>query len=168
MGYKPPEAIDRLTQQGPLAKQEGRLLRIAVLGHPYLVYDETANHHLLKALADAGARMYTQETIPLAERNKEWPGQNKTVYWLLGQQILAAALYYTVKERMDGLVFLSACLCGPDALIGELLARYLASYRHAPPLLKLTVDEHTSEVGLLTRIEAFIDLLCWKKGHATV
>jgi len=136
-----------------------------VLGHPYLVYDETANHHLPRALADAGARTYAQETIPLAERNKEWPGQNKTVYWPLGQQILAAALYYTVKERMDGLVFLSACLCGPDALIGELLARYLASQRHAPPLLKLTMDEHTSGTGLLTRIEAFIDLLCWRKEH---
>jgi predicted nucleotide-binding protein (sugar kinase/HSP70/actin superfamily) len=38
----------------------------------------------------------------------------------------------------------------------------------APALLNLTLDEHTGRAGLETRVEAFIDLLHWRKKNAAV
>ena len=33
------------------------------------------------------------------------------------------------------------------------------------PLLILTLDEHAGEAGLLTRIEAFVDMLNWRRDN---
>ncbi|MGE5549972.1 MAG: acyl-CoA dehydratase activase-related protein [Bacteroidota bacterium] len=168
-GFTPPEAIAHLTAGAPLVRPEGNpRLAIAVLGHPYLVYDEHANQQLLRTLRAAGARIHTEEMLPADEHYATWPHQSKEVYWPLGQQILAAGFHYARRRSVGGLIFLTACLCGPDALLGELLERYLAKTPGAPPLLRLTIDEHTGRAGLLTRIEAFIDLLAWRRKHAAL
>lgn len=143
-------------------------LKIALIGHPYLVYDETANQNLVKALHGEGVRIYTVEMTPAADQEALWPEQGKKVFWPVGQQMLAAALYYSTKKKVDGIIFLTACLCGPDALIGELLEKYLAKREEAPSFLQLIIDEHTGRAGLLTRIEAFIDLLRWRRRDVTV
>ena len=168
-GYKPPEAIEYLVQQRPVFKLEKEYsLQIAVLGHPYLVYDEMANQQILKTLAESNIKIYTKETVPPSERDRRWPLQDKEVFWPIGQQILAAGYYYATKQKVDGIIFLSACLCGPDAVIGELLERYLSVLKGAPPLLKITIDEHTGQAGLQTRVEALIDLLMRRKNYAAV
>jgi predicted nucleotide-binding protein (sugar kinase/HSP70/actin superfamily) len=33
------------------------------------------------------------------------------------------------------------------------------------PYMLLTVDEHTGEAGFQTRVEAFVDMLSWRKRH---
>ena len=38
----------------------------------------------------------------------------------------SAALHYSTAGQVDGIIFLTACLCGPDAIIGELLEKYMA------------------------------------------
>lgn len=143
-------------------------LKIAVLGHPYLVYDEALNQQVLSLLRTKNARIYTKETIPPSSRRKFWPGQGKEVFWPLGQEILSAALHYSTANRVDGIIFLTACLCGPDAITGELLEKYMARMGRGPALLKLTLDEHTGRAGLETRVEAFIDLLHWRKKNAAL
>lgn len=167
-GYRPPEAIDRLLGGAPPPARRESPLRVAVLGHPYLVYDELLNHNLLSVLENAEARPLVMESVPPDEREREWPGQGKRIFWPLGRHILAAALYYATVERVEGIIMISACLCGPDALLGELLGSYLRDLNEAPPLLKLTVDEHTGRAGLLTRVEAFLDLIAWRKKYAAV
>lgn len=74
-----------------------------------------------------------------------------------------------MTRRVDGIIFLSACLCGPDAITGELLELYMGQEPDLPPLLKLTVDEHTGVAGMETRVEAFMDLMGWRRQYvATV
>ncbi len=162
-GYRPSETIGHLLAGAPLPARESKPLRVAVLGHPYLVYDELLNHGLLTNLEESGVSVHTAESIPPGEREREWPGQHKRIYWPLGRHLLAAALHYAAVERVDGLIMISACLCGPDALLGELLGSYLGDSDGTPPLLRLTVDEHTGQAGLQTRIEAFLDLIKWRK-----
>jgi len=36
------------------------------------------------------------------------------------------------------------------------------------PLMHIVIDEHTGEAGIITRLEAFIDLLRIKKGAGYV
>lgn len=178
-GYNPAEAAARLNggfngertvePKATAGREEDPAgLKIAVLGHPYLVYDEALNQQILSLLHAKNIQIYTKETIPPSARRECWPGQGKEVFWPLGQEILAAALHYATTNRVDGIIFLTACLCGPDAITGELLEKYMARMGTAPALLKLTLDEHTGRAGLETRVEAFIDLLHWRKKDAAV
>lgn len=168
-GYNPTEAAACLLGKKNLPSGENpHVLKIAVLGHPYLVYDEMPNHGLLTILRQKNARVYTKEQVPAPAKRQLWPAQTKELFWPLGQQLLGAALYYSTEKRVDGIIFLTACLCGPDAMIGELLEKYMSRLPEAPSLLKLTVDEHTGQAGIETRIEAFVDLLYWRKRHAAI
>lgn len=167
-GYNPLEAAMRLGEKQPEEPERPSGLKIAVLGHPYLVYDEALNQQLLSMIHAKDVRIYTKETIPSSAQEKFWPGQSKEVFWPLGQQLLTAALHYSTVERVDGIIFLTACLCGPDAITGELLEKYMARMDGTPALLNLTLDEHTGRAGLETRVEAFIDLLHWRKKNAAV
>ena len=63
-------------------------------------------------------------------------------------------LYFDQDEHIDGIVYLACFGCGPDSLIGEIIER-----RMNKPFIMLTVDEHTGETGLLTRLEAFVDMI---------
>ena len=45
--------------------------------------------------------------------------------------------------------------CGPDSLINELLIRKIKDI----PIINIIVDEQTSEAGLHTRLESFVDII---------
>lgn len=60
--------------------------------------------------------------------------------------------------RIDGIIHVASFGCGPDSLVGELVERH-ARRQGRIPFMLLTVDEHTGEAGLLTRLEAFLDLI---------
>lgn len=143
-------------------------IRIAVLGHPYLVYDEQASQGLLRFISSCGVQILTQEIVPRSFADLLLPEQEKPIYWPLGQALLSAAYHYAARDKVDGIILISACICGPDALLGELLQRYISRLAAPPPLLRLTVDEHTARAGQQTRIEAFLDLLGWRRGHAAI
>jgi predicted nucleotide-binding protein (sugar kinase/HSP70/actin superfamily) len=56
-----------------------------------------------------------------------------------------------------GLVHVTSATCGPDAFVGKTLE--LQAKKAGVPLLILQVDEQSGEAGVLTRIEAFCDML---------
>ncbi len=56
-----------------------------------------------------------------------------------------------------GLVHMTSATCGPDAFVGKTLE--LEAKKAGVPLLILQVDEQSGEAGLVTRIEAFCDML---------
>jgi predicted nucleotide-binding protein (sugar kinase/HSP70/actin superfamily) len=45
--------------------------------------------------------------------------------------------------------------------VGDLVERFCRR-QGKTPFLYLTVDEHTGEAGLQTRVEAFLDMLAWR------
>ena len=58
---------------------------------------------------------------------------------------------------MRGAVYISAFGCGPDSYIRQYIKERLSAA--GLPLLELTLDSHTAQAGLETRIEAFADML---------
>jgi hypothetical protein len=61
------------------------------------------------------------------------------------------------REGVDGLIHLAPFNCTPEVMAHNAL---LALQRECPiPILSLSFDEHTGRAGLLTRLEAFVDLL---------
>lgn len=143
--------------------------RLAVIGHPYLVYDPWITRRLFETLRKYRTEIVFQEPLSREALTKRWAHQNKKVYWPVGQDILSAALHYSEQNSVDGIIQISSCLCGPDAIIGDLLAKYLRRNddKHFP-LLQLTLDEHSGWAGLQTRVEAFMDLLDWRNSRAQI
>jgi predicted nucleotide-binding protein (sugar kinase/HSP70/actin superfamily) len=71
---------------------------------------------------------------------------------------------YTVlgkKEGLDGIVHIMPFTCMPEIVARSVLPR--VSKDIGMPVLSLSFDEHTGEAGLLTRLEAFIDLIGARK-----
>lgn len=135
---------------------------VAVIGHPYNVYDNYINMNIIGKLRKMGARVVIADQIPeeVIFENTDW--LPKKLFWTLGQRITGAAKYYLEKDCVDGLVHISAFGCGPDSMIGELIERY-SRRQGKVPFLNLTLDEHTGEAGLVTRLEAFLDMVRWRR-----
>ena len=66
------------------------------------------------------------------------------------------------NNRVDGLIFITSFACGVDALMGELLEIYNNRYFNIP-YTTIVIDEHTGEGGVKTRVEAFLDMVGWRR-----
>ncbi|MDD2620621.1 MAG: hypothetical protein PHC92_08145, partial [Syntrophomonadaceae bacterium] len=65
------------------------------------------------------------------------------------------ALHMAKRDDVDGIIYMACFGCGPDSMIGEIIERKLRN----KPFMMITIDEHTGENGLVTRLEAFCDML---------
>ena len=97
-------------------------------------------------------------TDTIAEHNRFL---RKRMYWTSGKRILGAAHYYSAK--VDGIVSLMSFACGTDSMTTDLVDRHCR--RSGIPHLVISLDEHTGQTGVLTRVEAFLDLLRRGRKH---
>lgn len=82
------------------------------------------------------------------------------MYWPFADRELSAA--YSVKANPNYYaVYLTHHGCGPDAIVSH----YFREIMGDKPYLNIEVDEHSSDVGIITRLEAFINSLEKRKGE---
>lgn len=156
----PPQAIARITGNGgendsPRAGQTEAA--IAVIGHPYLLYDEYLNHRIIRRLEQSNVRVLTPEmSTPeeLAQATAETSGQQ---YWTYEGEVVGAATHY-LESGTCGVIGLMAFGCGPDSLMMDMVHRRAARQK-VTPFMCLSLDEHTAETGIITRLEAFRDMI---------
>ena len=165
----PQEAMELLFARKEPVREEAAVLSFAVLGYPYAVYDRFINVDLLKRLQRLGVKVLTAEMIPprkLFRASRRFPEAQqlpKDLFWHFSNQVIQAACYFLSRERVDGIIHISAFGCGPDAMVGKLIE--LWAKRQGPvPFLELTIDEHTGEGGIQTRVEAFVDMIKRRRG----
>lgn len=133
-------------------------LRIGVISQPYNLYDSYASMDLLKLLGQRGVQVLTPENLPQKVIDTQVSRLPKKLFWSMGRRLLGSAFEYLEREDVDGVIHLASFGCGPDSFTGELIEREFRR-RGGGRFLNLTVDEHTGEAGLVTRIEAFLDML---------
>jgi predicted nucleotide-binding protein (sugar kinase/HSP70/actin superfamily) len=121
---------------------------VAVVGHPYNLYEPFVNHRLLSALARLGVRLLTPERLG------PWPSVD---YWTFEYELVGATRLALEQGEVDGALAVISFGCGPDGSMLEEVWRLAGPA--AVPVMTLTLDEHSGEAGLLTRIEAFVDML---------
>ena len=138
--------------------------RIGLLGHPYNIYDGYLTQNLIARLEEMGAELVLPEMTDHHVLMKAATDVPKQLYWTYEKEIMGAINHWTEREMVDGVVYVLAFACGPDSLI-QVLIEHRAKV-HKVPLMSLTIDEHSGEAGLVTRIEAFIDMLMRKKTAA--
>jgi len=166
-GLTPPEAIERISGT---PETEGKALSshltsrqgtIALIGHPYLLYDEYINHRLIHRLEKADNKVLAPEMLTTEEFELAIARLVGRAYWTYEEEVVGAGGHY-LQSGDDGVIGIMAFGCGPDSLMMDMVRRQAARLR-ATPFMSLTLEEHTAEAGVVTRLEAFTDMIQRKK-----
>jgi len=128
---------------------------IGLVGRPYVVQDPWINNHLIQRLESLGCRVVTEDDGEPISYAPEGTG----LHFALAARTVALAKVQDRDPSIHGIVFLLPLNCGPDGDI----ARHL-NLTISTPMLTLVLDELQSNAGLITRLEAFIDVLT----HSTI
>jgi predicted nucleotide-binding protein (sugar kinase/HSP70/actin superfamily) len=158
-GYNMAEAI-RIWEGEEIILPPAYDLNIGVLGHGYSLYDQTISMNLIERLRQMGCRVQVAETLDQAAIEINAALIPKRVFWTLGRKMVGSALLMEKQIDVDGIIYLACFGCGPDSMIGEIIERKLK----AKPFLMMTIDEHTGEAGMVTRLEAFCDMLMRRRA----
>lgn len=147
-----------ISSQSALVPQGG--LGVLVLGPRYLTDDPFLSGNLQGQLERLGARVYSPCQVSDQVSLRLSTNVEKPLFWSSARQSVGSLEHF--QEEIDGVVNLVPFGCGAESLISVLIQRRAGA--HGLPTLDLVVDEHTSYLGLLTRLEAFYELLERKKS----
>ncbi|BBB92686.1 MAG TPA: acyl-CoA dehydratase activase-related protein [Methylomusa anaerophila] len=139
----------------------GMRLRIGLIGHSYLIHDPLISMGIIDKLTQLETDVITPAMISRRQANHAAGSLHKRIFWSYCHQLAGAALAMIEQPAVDGLIFMTSFSCGPDSLIGEII-KQRASAADVPFML-LSVDEHTADAGIVTRLEAFTDMLQRRK-----
>jgi len=164
-GFMPDEALDILENGMSVdsdIKAEGEVT-IGVVGYPYILYDRFINLGLMKKLRAMGVKIITPELIPDEILNQHIKKLPKYLFWHYSHRVIGAALYFMENPKIDGIIHVSAFACGPDSMTGKLI-ELEAKNRKGVNFMVLTIDENLGEAGIITRIEAFVDMIKYRRN----
>jgi predicted nucleotide-binding protein (sugar kinase/HSP70/actin superfamily) len=120
---------------------------VVVTGRPYNLYDERLNLRLGQNMAKIGIAAIPMDFIDVSAVDlNDFPN----MYWGLGAQILRTAKFIRDYPHLFGL-HMTNFSCGADSFV-EHFYRYIMGDQ---PYLILEVDEHSAVAGMMTRLEAF-------------
>lgn len=159
-GLTPPEAIE-----GEKREPAEHELTIGLVGHSYNIYDSYITLDLIKRLRKAGARVLVPENISPETIDTESRDLPKRLFWTYEKELVGSAFHWMKSEAVQGVIYVLAFACGPDSFIQSVIedkSRDLGKI----PVMSLVIDEHSTEVGMITRLEAFLDMLK-RRHHAT-
>ena len=146
----------------PLPMQGSNRMRISLVGHSYLTLESYANLNILRRLREKADVEFT-EHVNHEEVNANLLGLRKKLFWNHAKQIYGSGNKFVIDPQIDGVIYLSCFGCGTDSMVQEMLARI--ARQHHKPYMVVTLDEHSGEAGLVTRLEAFLDMVERRKVH---
>ncbi len=132
--------------------EKEKIPALAIISRPYNGSDPALNLNIPRKLEELGVLAIPIDYLPVsrAEIADEFPN----MYWNYGQKILAAANFINKHPQLSA-IHITNFRCGPDSFISHLLKDIISS----KPFLQIEVDEHSSDTGVITRLEAFLDSL---------
>ncbi len=131
-------------------------MRVLVVAHPYIYLDDYVVSDVIQALEQSGAFvLFADHTDKQAAFEKSFEF-SETLPWIINRELVGSVLL--LKDKVDGIVVISAFPCGPDSLFIDELERSVDGI----PMLRLTIDSQNAMAGVQTRIESFMDILSFK------
>jgi predicted CoA-substrate-specific enzyme activase len=132
---------------------DGSLSRVFVLlGKDYNIADPMLNSNAAKLLEERGEVVITQDMI--SDDRGDYSAKFENMVWTHAKEMLTSAGVAAKTPRLYP-VMITSFGCGPDSFTIDCVRDIMGE----KPLLLLEVDEHSSSVGMETRIEAFLDAL---------
>ncbi len=148
-------------------------LRVGLVGEIYFMVEQYANQEIEKELGRLGVDVLFERSLfhhmlhmlkvdysyhrsrRLAHRYlRECPGGE-------AMRTVGEAIRFVEHHKVDGLVHVFPFTCMPENIALEALQKL--SEETGVPVLSLSFDEHTSRTGMLTRLEAFVDMVKRRK-----
>ncbi len=124
---------------------------VIVTGRPYNLYDEKLNLRLGQNLSKIGISAMPMDFVDVSHVDlSDFP----SMYWGLGAQVLRTAKMIERHPNTFGL-HLTNFSCGADSFI-EHFYKYIMGDK---PYLILELDEHSAVAGVMTRIEAYRNVI---------
>lgn len=144
-------------------------LKVGLIGELYTLMEPYANYYLEKELANYGIEIkrYTNVHYLLFEKKKEAPKLINYAYEYVKYKMGADAAdnigrtKYLCRNNYDGIIHIKSSFCTPEIGAMPIINKICSEY--SIPVLFLSMDSNTSEVGLKTRIEAFYDMIKMKR-----
>ena len=126
--------------------------KILLISHSYNTNDELIGKPVIKLLKKEGIDIIYSDLFDKSMCRNLSKNVSKELYWKYSREAIGA--YEMVKNRIDGVVFLSTFPCGLDSLVNELLILKMDK-----PHLNIIIDDCSADNGLETRIESFADII---------
>ncbi|SES87362.1 CoA-substrate-specific enzyme activase, putative [Methanococcoides vulcani] len=123
---------------------------IVLVSKIYGVVDPVLNLGIPERLEEMGYKVLSFNNLPESDISKEHPN----MFWPFGMHILEAAKIVREHHNIHA-ILLTHHGCGPDTVFSH----YFRELMEGKPFLNIEVDEHSSDVGVITRLEAFINSL---------
>lgn len=139
-------------------KNQSLKAKVAVIGHSYILEDSFFSQDIMSPFLAEGITIVTPKSIPnkkVYEVAKEF--QND-IYWQLSAKLAGATRFFCRQDDIVGIILVSSFGCGPDSMVNEYLEHHVLQASDKPYMI-LNIDEHTGKAGLLTRVEAFWDMV---------
>ncbi len=143
-------------------------LRVGLVGEIFFTIDQFANQEIEKKLGQLGVEVIFERCLYnhlrhllridfgyLRSRRLARPYLQECPGGEAIRTVGEAAKF--IRRGVDGIVHVFPFTCMPENIAFEALQRLCELNR--VPLLSLSFDEHTAPTGLVTRLEAFVELL---------
>jgi len=134
----------------------------------YNIADPALNMGIENELKKRGYKVLHLTHLEASEMNIGEEYSN--MYWPFGQHIITGAKIIRKHKNLYP-IYITNHGCGPDTI----LTHYFKKEMGSKPYLHIEVDEHSSKVGVITRVEAFINSIkncedndLWEKENETV
>ena len=131
-------------------KPEDKIL--VLITRNYGVSDPILNMGIPELLLERGYKVITLSHLP--GHALDISDEYDNLYYPFGQHILSGAKLIAHHPNLYA-VYLTNHGCGPDTMLSHLFKQEMGD----KPYLQIEVDEHFSNVGVITRIEAFLNSL---------
>jgi predicted CoA-substrate-specific enzyme activase len=124
---------------------------VLVTGRPYNLYDERLNLRLGQNMAKIGVDAVPMDFVDVTDVDlSDFPA----MYWGLGAQILRTARFIKDRPNYFGL-HITNFSCGADSFIEHFYKHIMGD----KPYLILELDEHSAVAGVMTRLEAYKNVI---------
>ncbi|MEG6585767.1 hypothetical protein [Dendrosporobacter sp. 1207_IL3150] len=170
------EAVELIEKVGKQSKRKPA--RIGLIGEFYILLEPYVNHMIEEVLIKQGIEVkkfvYTGDwaysntllsSLGLYNEEKEYLDQAKPYmnYHVGGDGLKSVgSALWCARNNFDGIIHVYPFGCMPEVVAQYALKNLVNDYNM--PLLSLSIDEHSSDVGIMTRIEAFAD--CIKRKNS--
>lgn len=123
---------------------------LVLITRNYGLSDPVLNMGIPEILLSRGYKVMTLGHLP--GMSLDISGDYPNMYWPFGDHLLSGAKLIAHHPNLYA-VYLTNHGCGPDTLVSHMFKEEMGD----KPYLQIEVDEHYSKVGVITRIEAFLN-----------
>ncbi|MCL2087849.1 MAG: acyl-CoA dehydratase activase-related protein [Oscillospiraceae bacterium] len=133
--------------------------KILIVAHNYNTHDRMLGQPVISAIKSMGGIPVCADAADKKLCAKSSGRISDSLYWLYNKELVGAVGIF--KDRVDGIILLSAFPCGPDSLVNELLIRKIRDI----PIINIVLDELNSGTGLQTRLESFMEIITMQNAE---